>query len=208
MGDGVTGVGGGGGPDPGRAGGGARAAPPPADPWVSGGGWVGGFYGPRRASRAAFPWAGAILVLLGLAFLAHEAEPALDGWGLVTLALGGALCIAWATDRSWIALWPGVLLLGYGTARVLLGLDVLTGAGWTTVGIGLGLIAGWLALRARGHAGTWPLAIAALFVLVGAGEIAAELPALQGIQAYVPPLIVVALGAALIVSGRARTRAR
>jgi len=45
-------------------------------------------------------------------------------------------------------------------------------------------------------------------LLAGEVEIAAELPALQGIQAYVPPLIVVALGAALIVSGRARTRAR
>lgn len=207
TGDGMTGTGRPARDGIGQPGYGTRTDPPQADPWVRGGGWVGGFYGSRRGSRSAFPWAGAILVVLGVAFLVHEAEPALDGWGLVTITLGGVFFVAWATGRSWIALWPGVLLLGYGAARVLVGLGVLAGPGWTTVGIGLGFVAGWLALRGRGHVGSWPLVIAGLCVLVGAADLATEVPALLGIEAYVPPLVVVVLGLGLIVLGRRRSRA-
>jgi hypothetical protein len=185
-----------------------HATMPPPDPWVSGGAWGIGFRTTSVQSRAAFPWVGAILVLLGIAFLAHAADPSLDGWGLVTVGLGVALCVAWATGRSRLVLWPGVVLLGYGAARVLLGLAVLAGDGWTTVGIGVGFAVGWLALRTRGPAGSWSLVVAALVVLIGVAQLAAELPALLGVQAYVAPVIVIVLGLLLLLSGRRRTLER
>ncbi len=190
--------------EPGRTGG-LRSASP--DPWVSARGWSGA-YGIRGASRPAFPWAGALLVVLGVAFLVHQLVPALDGWALVTLVLGATLCAAWLTGRSTLALWPGVMLLGYGAARLLLGLGVIAGDGWTTIGIGIGFAAGWLALQVRGHVGSWPLLIAALFVLVGVAELASELPALLGVDAYAGPIVVIVLGLLLIATRWRRPPAR
>jgi hypothetical protein len=143
-------------------------------------------------------------VLLGVAFLAHQLDPALDAWGLVTLGFGAALFLGWARGRSGVALWLGLLLLGYGAARLLLGLDVLVGAGWETVGIGLGFVAGWLATWARGTARTWPLLAAAIFVLVGVAQLAAEIPEVEGLNRYAAPLVVIVLGVLLIVSGMRR----
>jgi hypothetical protein len=190
--------------DSGRTHGSSAAAP---DPWVSAGGWNGA-PGIRVVGRPAFPWAGAILVVLGVAFLVHQLVPALDGWALVTFVLGAALCVAWLAGRSTLALWPGVMLLGYGVARLLLGLGVIAGDGWTTMGIGVGFAAGWLALQVRGHVGSWPLVLAALFVLVGAAELASELPALVGVDAYAGPIVVILLGLLLIATRWRRPPAR
>ena len=170
----------------------------------SGAAWGVGWYGTARVRGPAFPWAGAILVLLGVAFLLNQLDPRLDAWGLVTFALGVALVVAWAMGRSRIALWPGAVLLGYGAAVLLLRLGVLSGHGWTTIGIGVGFLAGWLASWLRGGTSTWPLLIAGLFVLVGAGQLVAELPELQGLDRYVAPVVVIGLGALLILSGMRR----
>ncbi len=183
-----------------------RAGGPGGRTWVVGS-W-GSWPEPVGTRRRSFPWAGAILVLLGAALLVHQLVPALDGWALVTLGLGTVLVGAWAIGRSGLALWPGMLLLGYGVARLLVGLGVLAGQGWTTVGIGAGFAAAWLATRVRGHAGTWPLLLAGLFVLVGAAQLAAQLPELVGVDAYVGPAIVIALGVLLIVAGRGRAARR
>ncbi len=188
-----------GGPDPVD-----RATAGPGATLDSGAAWGVGWYGTARVRGPAFPWAGAILVLLGVAFLLHQLDPLLDAWGLVTFALGVALVVAWAMGRSRIALWPGVILLGYGAAVLLLRLGVLSGRGWTTLGIGIGFLAGWLVSWVRGGTSTWPLLIAGLFVLVGAGQLVAQLPELQGLDRYVAPVIVIGLGALLIVSGMRR----
>ncbi len=181
-----------------------RATPGPGATLGSNAVWGTGWYGTARVRGPAFPWAGAILVLLGVAFLLHQLDPRLDAWGLVTFALGVALVVAWLARRSRIALWPGAILLGYGAAVLLLGLGVLSGNGWTTLGVGVGFLAGWLASWVRGGTSTWPLLIAGLFVLVGAGQLAAELPELQGLDRYVAPVIVIGLGALLILSGMRR----
>ncbi len=181
-----------------------RATPGPGATLGSSAALATGWYGTARVRGPAFPWAGAILVLLGVAFLLHQLDPQLDAWGLVTFALGVALVVAWLVGRSRIALWPGVILLGYGAAVLLLGLGVLSGPGWTTLGIGVGFLAGWLASWVRGGTSTWPLLIAGLFVAVGAGQLVAELPELQGMGRYVAPVIVIGLGALLILSGMRR----
>ncbi len=190
-------------PDPNGAWGAARGARPDAA-----GSWAASWYVATPKRGLAVSWVGAVLVLLGIALLLHQLDLRLDAWGLVTLVFGLALVVAWATRRSGIALWLGVTLLGYGAARLLVGLDVLVGRGWTTVGIGTGFAVGWLASLARGRARTWPLLIAGLFVLVGLAQLAAELPELQGFDAYVGPVIVIALGLLLIGSGLRRRPSR
>ena len=181
-----------------------RATVGPGATFDQGAAWGVGWYGTARVRGPAFPWAGAILVLLGVAFLLHEVDRQLDAWGLVTLALGVALVAAWGMGRSRIALWPGVILLGYGAAILLLGLGLVSGRGWTTLGIGIGFLAGWLAAWVRGGTSTWPLLMAGLFVLVGAAQLVAQLPELQGLDRYVAPVVVIGLGALLIVSGMRR----
>ena len=181
-----------------------RATPGPGATLGSNAAWGTGWYGTARVRGPAFPWAGAILVLLGVAFLLHQLDPRLDAWGLVTFALGVALVVAWLARRSRIALWPGAILLGYGAAVLLLGLGVLSGPGWTTLGVGVGFLAGWVASWVRGGTSTWPLLVAGLFALIGAGQLVAELPELQGLDRYAAPVIVIGLGALLILSGMRR----
>ena len=181
-----------------------RATPGPGATFGSNAAWGTGWYGTARVRGPAFPWAGAILVLLGVAFLLHQLDPELDAWGLVTFALGVALVVAWLVGRSRIALWPGAVLLGYGAAVLLLGLGVLSGPGWTTLGVGVGFLAGWVASWVRGGTSTWPLLVAGLFALIGAGQLVAELPELQGLDRYAAPVIVIGLGALLILSGMRR----
>lgn len=181
-----------------------RATPGPGATLGSSAAWGTGWYGTARVRGPAFPWAGAILVLLGVAFLLHQLDPRLDAWGLVTFALGVALVVAWLAGRSRIALWPGTILLGYGAAVLLLGLGVLSGPGWTTLGVGVGFLAGWVASWVRGGTSTWPLLVAGLFALIGAGQLVAELPELQGLDRYAAPVIVIGLGALLILSGMRR----
>ncbi len=186
-----------------------RGAAGPAGVWPgAAGSWTASWYVATPKQGAGVSWVGAILLLLGVALLLHQLDLRLDAWGLVTLVFGLALVMGWATRGSGIALWLGMTLLGYGAARLLVGLDVLVGRGWTTVGIGTGFAVGWLASLARGRARTWPLLLAALFVLVGLAQLTAELPELQGFDAYVGPLIVIALGLLLIGSGLRRRPSR
>jgi hypothetical protein len=183
---------------------GGQATPVPGATLDSSAVWGIGWYGTARVRGPAFPWAGAILVLLGVAFLLHQLAPELDAWGLLTFALGIVLVAAWLMGRSRIALWPGAILLGYGAAVLLLGLGVLSGNGWTTLGVGVGFLAGWFASWVRGGTSTWPLLIAGLFALIGAGQLVAELPELRGLDRYAAPVIVIGLGALLILSGMRR----
>lgn len=163
--------------------------------------WEGGWERGR-----GYPWAGAILVLLGAAFLLHQLVPALDATALVALALGAALVSLWILGRSRLALWAGAILLGYAAARLLVGADVLTGRGWTTLGIGLGLAAGWLASRVRGGVGTWPLLLAALFALVGAAQLGEAQPFMRDVDRFGAPVVVIAIGVLLIASQAWRGR--
>ncbi|MGC8633194.1 MAG: hypothetical protein ACP5VP_00770 [Candidatus Limnocylindrales bacterium] len=188
---------------------GARSAGDPgwSRGWTGGVVWGGGWYGAQERG-ASGAWLGALLVLLGVAFLAHQLDRALDAWGLITFVSGAALFLGWARGRSSVALWVGLPLLGYGAARLLLGLDLLVGSGWETVGIGLGFVAGWLATWARGPARTWPLLAAAVFLLVGVAQLAAELPEIQSLDRYVVPVVIIVLGVLLIVSGARRRLVR
>lgn len=164
------------------------------------GGWyeVGWDRGPERGP--GYARAGAFLVLLGAAILLHQLVPTLDAVALLALGLGMGLAWLWLRGGSRLALWAAAVLLGYAVAKLLVGADVITGRGWTTLGIGLGLAAGWAAARFRGGAGTWALLLAALFALVGAAQLAQDQPFVRQVGGYAGPIVVIAIGLLLLGS--------
>ena len=181
-------------------------APPQRGPQPDPGEWRGSWYLPAETRRAAFPWAGISLVLVGAALLLHQLEPRLDGGSLAAIAFALAFLGAWRFGASRLALWPGAVLLGYGVGGLLAGLGVLPGDGWGTVGVGAGLALAWLLSGVRGRPGHWLLAIAAVFVLVGLAEVVAQWPPFGGLDQYVAPALIIAIG--LLVLARNRTWSR
>lgn len=150
--------------------------------------------------RPVFPWLGVLLLVVGGSLLVHEAVPRLDGGALAALIVGSGLWVAWVTGRSGLALWAAVVLLGYGVARLLVGLDVVEGRGWTTLGVGVGLATGWLVARIRSSGSDWVLALAALFALVGAAQLAEHVEPLRGLDRVAAPLVIVGVGVLVIVA--------
>lgn len=150
--------------------------------------------------QPAFPWLGVLLLVVGGSLLVHELVPRLDGVALAAIILGLGLGVAWATGRSGLALWAAVVLLGYGVARLLVGLDIVEGRGWTTLGVGVGLAAGWVVARVRSRGSEWVLALAGLFVLVGAAQLAEHVEQLRGLDRLVAPLVVVGVGVLVMVA--------
>ena len=183
----------------GRVGAGGRTI---GDGWPDSGGWRGSWYLSGRTPRAAFPWAGITLVLLGAALLAHQLEPRLDGGSLAAIAFAAAFLGAWIFRASHIALWPGAVLLGYGVAGLLVGLGVLSGDGWGTAGVGAGLALGVVLSGWRGRAGRWILVIAAAIVLVGLVQVVAQLPAFREANPYVVPALIIVVGLLLVARNR------
>ena len=154
--------------------------------------------------RRTFPWFGLFILLVGVALLLDALDPRLDGAGLVLIAAGIPFLLAWAARRSRLALWPAVILLGYGIARIAVGLGLVQGDGWTTLGVGLGLLIGWSLSALRGGGSRWTLVFAGLFLLFGIVQVSAHAAGLGGIGGVVPAALIIALGAALLASGLRR----
>lgn len=116
-------------------------------------------------------WIGLGLLLLGVYLVLSPWVPGvkLVGSGVILL-LGLGLLVAGASRRagSW-ATYVGVIVAAVGAVGVLGGLSILKGSGWTTLAVGLALLAlaGW---RASRRAGWRPLAIVGA-VVAGLGGV-------------------------------------
>jgi len=118
-------------------------------------------------------WIGLGLVLLGGYLVLAPLFPAVRVAGsvaLLILGLAGVVAAASRRTGSW-AVYVGAVVAAAGTAGLLTGLGLLRGSGWTTLAVGLALLA-LAAWRAARRAGWRPLAAAGAIVTgLGAIEI-------------------------------------
>ncbi len=149
-------------------------------------------------------WLGLCLVGLGAAFVIHAAFPRLDTDGLGAVAIGLVALGAWIVNGWRVAMWPAVAFLGYGCARVAVGLGILTGAGWTTLGVAAGLLVGWAIARALGSRATWPLVLAGIAAVVGVAQVAQQLPVVRQLEDIAAAALIIALGVMLLANARRR----
>lgn len=150
---------------------------------------------------------GLILIVLGIAFLLTQYFE--FGPGLFLTLLGLVFLIPYAFTRSYGLLIPGCILAGIGIGlafeRAVMRPDVTV-----SIGLGLGFIAIFVVqLVVGGSSHWWPLVPGGILVLAGLAE---TVPQAQAILEKGWPLILIAIGLAILVgqflSARARTGER
>jgi hypothetical protein len=140
--------------------------------------------------------AGAVLILLGLVFLADQL---VGGFGdsAILFLIGGAFIAGYFFYRNYGLLIPGCILVGLAFGSV--GEDTAFGIGdFSSVGLGLGFIAIYLIdLAYSGETHWWPLIPGAILVVTG---LAQDNEAIENLFRVGWPLILVLIGL-LILAG-------
>lgn len=166
----------------------------------TGWGWEG------RGHGRGFPWLGVLLVLVGIALLIGYFVPNVSAGTLVLLAIAVAFLAAWLVGSAPLAMVPGLLVLGLGTAELIEDLALLGPAGEDVPGLAssalaLAFLAIWLIGSARGRRSTWPLWGAAIFGLIGVAQLSGRLINMPALGALWPVLII-AVGVLLLWGAR------
>jgi len=144
---------------------------------------------------------GAVLIMLGLAFLGMQVFEAAGG-AFVPLGLGIAFLVTHAIYRNYGFLVPGGILAGLGAG--LIAQDVFSLSGNPVVlGLGLGFLSIFLLDRitrtgpAEGY--WWPLIPGGILILVGTASMFPDLT--DTILSFGWPLALIVLGVVVIVRG-------
>lgn len=145
--------------------------------------------------------AGAILILIGVAALAHQL---IGGFGdsLILFAIGGAFLAGYFTRRNYGLLIPGCILLGIALGSV--GEEtVFTVGDFGAIGLGMGFLAIYLIdLAYSGETHWWPLIPGGVLVASG---IAQASEALQTLLSVGWPLILVLVGLVILAGATGLT---
>jgi hypothetical protein len=112
---------------------------------------------------------GAILILLGLAFLAMQIWEGLGG-DLFLFLFGSVFVVGYLVTRNYGLLIPGGILLGIGLGAI--GSDALVGLGdLAVIGLGLGFVFIYVvALIYQGRSHWWPLIPGGILIVVGLAQ--------------------------------------
>ena len=156
-------------------------------------------WGPQGAQRPGLPWIGIFLLVFGGLLLVQQAYPELESAGSVlVLAIGLAFLVKWAIDRGSGSLYAGAIITALAAPGLLEAAGVhANGLSTFSFGVAFLLIA---AVRAGSGGGFgWQLWFGGLLALVGGVSIGS--PAAGGL---IVPLLLVALGAALLLRGAGR----
>jgi len=157
-------------------------------------------WGPDDARRPGLPWIGIFLLVFGALLLLRQALPGYATAGsLVFLAIGLALLIKWALDRSMLALYGGAVITALGLPDLLAAAGIASGPwlGTLMVGVAFLAIAG-IRAASRGGVG-WQAYLGLFLAIVGGAQVA--VPALGGL--VLPAILVI--GGLYLVARTSRT---
>ena len=186
----------------------------PGDPRAAAGPGVGAPPGPAvravswgisqaEAGRLGL-WIGLSLVAFGGYLVLASFVPGIALLGSLALAIAGCGLVAWhlaGRAGAW-AVHAGVILGGFGIARVVADVANLPPAGWGTLGAGLGLLLIALVRVSRGEGVRWQAWVGgALAVFGGWGALGATIPGFPTLGDLIVPLVLVLIGVAVLRRG-------
>ena len=157
-------------------------------------------WGPDDARRPGLPWIGIFLLVFGALLLLRQALPGYATAGsLVFLAIGLALLIKWALDRSMLALYGGAVITALGLPDLLAAAGIASGPGLGTLMVGVAFLAiAGIRAASRGGVG-WQAYLGLFLAIIGGAQVA--LPALGGL--VLPAILVI--GGLYLVARTSRT---
>jgi hypothetical protein len=190
----------GGGPGNPRTAAGRASGMPPAGPGVRVVSWG---ISQAEAGRLGL-WIGLCLVAFGGYLVLASFLPGMALLGSVALAIIGCGLVGWhlaGRAGAW-AVHAGVVLGGFGIARVVAEVAGLPSAGWGTLGAGLGLLLIALVRVSRGEGVRWQAWVGgALAVFGGWGVLGATIPGFPTLGDLIVPLVLVLIGVAVLRRG-------
>jgi len=172
---------------------GGRRPGEPGDPRVRIYGWE---WGPDDARRPGLPWIGIFLLVFGGLLLMQQLFPGFEALGsVVVLAVGLAFLVKWAVDRGTGSLYAGAIITALAVPGLLNAAGVeANGLSTFSLGVAFLFIAGVRAATGGGIG--WQLWFGGLLALVGGVNIANA-----SLGGLILPIVLVALGAALLLRG-------
>lgn len=190
-----------------------RRGPPPGQPAGARPGpgvrVVGWSIGQAEAGRLGL-WIGLALVAFGGYLVLAEFVPGVALLGSLALAIVGVALVALhlrGRAGAW-AVHAGMVLAGFGIARLVAEVAGLPSAGWGTLGAGLGLLVIALVRVTRGEGIRWQAWVGgALAIFGGWGVLGAAIPGFPTLGDLVVPLVLVLIGVTVLRRGlRSPTR--
>ncbi len=158
-------------------------------------------WGPDDARRPGLPWIGIFLLVFGGLLLLEQVVPGSAALGsVVVLAVGLAFLVKWAIDRGTGSLYAGAII----TALAVPGLLNAAGVeadGLSTFSFGVAFLFIAIVRAASGGGIGWQLWFGGLLALIGGVSIANA-----SLGGLILPIILVALGAALLIQAVGRRR--
>jgi len=156
-------------------------------------------WGPDGTRRPGLPWIGIFLLVFGGLLLVQQVYPEFESLGSVlVLAIGIAFLIKWAIDRGTGSLYAGAVITALAVPG-LLNAAGIQAEGLTTFSLGVAFLLIAAVRAATGGGWGWQLWFGGLLALIGGVSISS--PAAGGL---VVPILLVALGAALLVRDAGR----
>ncbi len=161
----------------------------------------------RQDQRPGLPWVGLVLVLFGVVLLLSDFVPGFHVAGpALGVAAGLAFLIAWITNRGRWGLYTAIFVLAISLPAFLIDLGVIRNApGWTTLLLGIGLLAVALA-RWLNHAGVgWQALLGGLLALSGGDDVIhALVPDVPRFGALLLPVVLLSLGLLILMRSTRR----
>jgi hypothetical protein len=149
-------------------------------------------------------WIGLSLVAFGGYLVLASFLPGMALLGSVALAILGVALVAWhlaGRAGAW-AVHAGVVLGGFGIARVVAEIAGLPAAGWGSLGAGLGLLLIAVVRVTRGEGVRWQAWVGgALAMFGGWGILGATIPGFPTLGDLIVPLVLVLIGVAVLRRG-------
>ena len=149
-------------------------------------------------------WIGLSLVAFGGYLVLASFVPGIALLGSLALAIIGCVLVGWhlaGRAGAW-AVHAGVILGGFGIARVVADLAHLPAAGWGTLGAGLGLLLIAVVRVTRGEGVRWQAWVGgALAIFGGWGVLGATIPGFPTLGDLIVPVVLVLIGAVVLRRG-------